>query len=27
VFHVTDENVPAVWNGAIDRGGNWIDRT
>jgi hypothetical protein len=26
VFHVTDENVPAVWNGSIDRGGNWIDR-
>lgn len=26
VFHGTDENVPAVWNGAIDRAGNWIDR-
>ncbi len=26
VFHTPDDDTPAVWDGAIDRGGNWIDR-
>jgi hypothetical protein len=26
VFHATNEDTPAVWNGAVDRDGNWIDR-
>jgi hypothetical protein len=26
VFHATNDDTPAVWDGVIDRDGNWIDR-
>jgi hypothetical protein len=26
VFHAADEDTPGVWDGAIDRAGDWIDR-